>query len=63
MSAEKPLDPATIAARAAGAVDDAHGGVVPGVQPTTTFRRDESYALQSGGSYGRDHNALSLIHI
>ena len=57
MSAEKPLDPATIAARAAGAVDDAHGGVVPGVQPTTTFRRDESYALQSGGSYGRDHNA------
>ena len=60
MRDDKPLDPATIAARAAGAVDGEHGGVVPGVQPATTFRRDESYALMSGGSYGRDHNATVL---
>lgn len=51
------LKPATIAARAAGAVDGEHGGVVPGVQPSTTFLRDEAYALLSGGSYARDHNA------
>ena len=36
---EKPLKPATIAARAAGAMG-AGGAVVPGVELATTFARD-----------------------
>ena len=37
--------PATIAAHAAGAVDPQSGGVVPALQPSTTYLRDEDYAL------------------
>ena len=37
--------PATIAAHAAGATDPQSGGVVPALQPATTFMRDENYAL------------------
>lgn len=50
------LKPATIAAHAAGAFDRAGAGIVPGIAPATTFRRDAAYALEGGGSYGRDHN-------
>ena len=53
---DRNLKPATIAARAAGALGQT-GGVVPGVESSTTFRRDTDYALVTGGSYGRDHNA------
>ncbi|WP_397543948.1 aminotransferase class V-fold PLP-dependent enzyme [Roseovarius salis] len=48
--------PATIAAHAAGAAGR-DGGVVPGVEVSTTFARDASYALTAPASYGRDHNA------
>lgn len=48
-------NPATIAARAAGAHDDG-GGVVPGVKLSTTYRRDEAYALLARDQYGRDFN-------
>lgn len=41
----KDLKPATIAAHAAGAIDLQSGGVVPALQPATTFMRDENYAL------------------
>ena len=41
----KDPKPATIAAHAAGAVDAQSGGVVPALQPSTTYLRDENYAL------------------
>lgn len=37
--------PATIAAHAGGAIDPQSGGVVPPIQTSTTFLRDESYGL------------------
>ncbi|MEI4232234.1 trans-sulfuration enzyme family protein [Roseovarius sp. D22-M7] len=49
--------PATIAAQAAGAVDSATGGVVPGISMATTYGRGPDYALLRGdNTYGRDHN-------
>jgi len=42
---DKSNKPATIAAHAAGALDPQSGGVVPALQPSTTFTRDEDYAL------------------
>ena len=49
--------PATIAAQAAGAVDGATGGVVPGISMATTYGRGTDYALlRADNSYGRDHN-------
>lgn len=57
MTRDDDLKPATIAARAAGATDRAGGGVVPGIQPATTFGRGRDYApLVPGKKYGRDHN-------
>ncbi len=51
------LKPATIAAQAAGAVDMASGGVVPPIQPSTTFVRDRDYQLVNGDNvYLRSHN-------
>jgi len=48
---------ATLAARAGGFVDEASGGVVPPLQASTTFIRDENYELAvEGNSYGRDNN-------
>ncbi len=47
----------TIAARADGFVDTASGGVVPPMQPSTTFLRDEAYELVvPENSYGRADN-------
>jgi len=49
--------PATIAAQAAGAVDAATGGVVPGISMATTYGRGPDYALlREGNTYGRDDN-------
>lgn len=42
---DKSRKPATIAAHAAGATDLQSGGVVPALQPSTTYLRDEDYAL------------------
>ena len=51
------LKPATLAAQALHYVDPATGGLVPPVQPSTTFARDPSYALiNPAHSYGRDDN-------
>ncbi|WP_342076723.1 PLP-dependent transferase [Yoonia sp. SS1-5] len=53
---KKPLDPATLAAHAAGALDHASGGVVPALQPSTTFTRDENYDLHRPDNiYARDN--------
>ena len=49
--------PETIAARADGYTDKASGGVVPPIQPSTTFLRDENYALVvPENTYGRADN-------
>ncbi len=57
MSDEPALQPETLAAQALHAVDPASGGVVPPIQPSTTFARDEHYRLISPGhGYSRDEN-------
>lgn len=54
---KKPAKPATIAAHAAGAVDFQSGGVVPALQPATTFLRDENYdPLRPDNIYARDNS-------
>ena len=51
----RKLSLATIAAHAAGAVDQQSAGVVPPIQPATTFMRDENYALiRPDNIYSRD---------
>lgn len=51
------VSPATVAAQAGGAVDVASGGVVPPIQPATTFLRGEDYApLNPANTYSRDHS-------
>ncbi|OIQ44828.1 MAG: cystathionine gamma-synthase [Roseobacter sp. MedPE-SW] len=51
------LKPATIAAQAAGTIDAASGGVVPPLQPSTTFVRDRDYQLVNESNvYLRSHN-------
>ncbi|MCK0121864.1 aminotransferase class I/II-fold pyridoxal phosphate-dependent enzyme [Loktanella sp. F6476L] len=52
---KRDLKPATIAAHAAGAVDKQSAGVVPPIQTSTTFMRDETYALiRPDNIYSRD---------
>lgn len=56
---KKPYNKAmsTIAARAGGHVDAGSGGVVPPLQSSTTFVRDENYnPLVGDNVYGRDQN-------
>jgi cystathionine gamma-synthase len=48
---------ATLAARAGGFIDAGSGGVVPPLQNSTTFIRDENYdPVVTNNTYGRDHN-------
>jgi cystathionine gamma-synthase len=52
----RTLQPATIAAQAAGLLDDATGGVVPPIHPATTFVRDADYTPSVDGNvYARSH--------
>ena len=51
------LAPETIAAQAAGAMDEATGGIVPPLHVTTTFLRDPDNQYRKGYSYGRPDNA------
>ena len=54
---DSKLKPATIAARAAGATDQAGGGVVPGISLSSTYLRGPDNALLCGDNqYGRDQN-------
>lgn len=49
------LHPATLAAHGGGALDTASAGVVPPIQPATTFLRDENYGLVNPANiYSRD---------
>ena len=54
------LKPETIAAQAAGVTDPATGGIVPAIQPSTTFIRDQDYKLVNPAYlYGRDDSAIA----
>lgn len=57
MNNRNDLKPATLAAQANGAIDTASGGVVPPIQPSTTFLRDSDYKLVNPQNvYSRDHS-------
>jgi cystathionine gamma-synthase len=49
-------NPETIAARAAGAHDEATGGVIPAIHLATTYARDAAYVLPGGRNYIRPDN-------
>jgi len=60
--AKPGLSVATIAAQAGGYIDAASGGVVPPIQPSTTFARDRSYQQHpTGNIYARDDNDVGRI--
>ena len=53
----KKQSKATLAARAGGYIDAGSGGVVPPMQASTTYVRDENYdPMFAGNVYGRDQN-------
>lgn len=59
MLGRNDLHPATIAAQANGAIDQASGGVVPPIQSSTTYLRDRDYKLVNPQNmYGRDHSDI-----
>lgn len=54
-----PPSLSTLFAQADGAIDAQTGGIVPPIQPSSTFTRDRNYQLTSEGHiYGRDDNDL-----
>jgi cystathionine gamma-synthase len=62
MTLPNDLNPATIAAQAGGAIDWPSGGVVPPMQPSTTFVRDENYALVNPDNiYSRDNSDIVRV--
>jgi len=55
----KPLSSATLFAQANGAIDPQTGGIVPPIQPSSTFARNKDYKLISDNHiYGRDDSDL-----
>jgi cystathionine gamma-synthase len=53
----KDMQPETVLAQAGGAIDVQSGGVVPPIQPATTYARDEDYnLLNENNLYSRPHN-------
>jgi cystathionine gamma-synthase len=62
MTLPNDLKPSTIAAQAGGAIDTPSGGVVPPMQLSTTFVRDEDYALVNPANiYLRDNSDIVRI--
>lgn len=62
MSIRKHLSPQTIAAQAGGYVDQASGGVVPPMQPSTTFVRGRDYELERPDNiYARDNSDITRV--
>ncbi|MDP2579034.1 PLP-dependent aspartate aminotransferase family protein [Shimia thalassica] len=56
----KDMKPATLAAQAGGVIDVQSGGVVPPIQPSTTFARDRGYEpLNADNIYARDNNDVA----
>ncbi len=53
----KDMHPATLAAQAGGVIDMQSGGIVPPIQPSTTYARDRDYAqINPDNMYLRYHN-------
>jgi cystathionine gamma-synthase len=50
------VKPETLAARGEDPVDPTTGAIVPPIQPSTTFARDEAYRLIGGLGYARDED-------
>ncbi|MBC7280862.1 aminotransferase class I/II-fold pyridoxal phosphate-dependent enzyme [Hoeflea sp.] len=62
MTLPNDLKPSTIAAQAGGVIDWPSGGVVPPMQPSTTFVRDADYALVNPDNiYSRDNSDIVRI--
>ncbi|MDP2121010.1 MAG: aminotransferase class I/II-fold pyridoxal phosphate-dependent enzyme [Hoeflea sp.] len=62
MTLPNDLKASTIAAQAGGVIDWPSGGVVPPMQPSTTFVRDEDYALVNPANiYSRDNSDIVRI--
>jgi len=62
MTLPNDLKPSTIAAQAGGVIDWPSGGVVPPMQPSTTFVRDEDYKLVNPDNiYSRDNSDIVRI--
>lgn len=60
MSDFKDMQPETLLAQAGGAIDLQSGGVVPPIQPSTTYARDEDYnPLNANNIYARPHNDVA----
>ena len=56
------LNPATIAAQAAGAVDAHSGGIVPALPMATTYLRGQNYQpLRSDNIYLRDQSDIVRV--
>lgn len=58
MSLPEDARPATILAQALGTIDEATGGLVPALQPSSTFLRDPDNRYRRGFDYGRDANPV-----
>ncbi|MEM8546892.1 MAG: PLP-dependent aspartate aminotransferase family protein [Pseudomonadota bacterium] len=55
--ADQDTHPETQIAQGLGAIDRATGGVMPAIQPSSTYARDRDYALfNAAHSYSRDQN-------
>lgn len=62
MTLPNELKAATLAAQAGGVIDLPSGGVTPPIQPSTTFVRDEDYALVNPENiYSRDNSDIVRI--
>lgn len=62
MSLPNDLELSTIAAHAGGVTDMPSGGITPPIQPSTTFVRDENYALVNPDNiYSRDNSDIVRI--
>ncbi len=57
MSKKSDLAPETVSAQALHQIDSSTGGLIPAIQPSSTYVRDENYQLiNARHSYGRDEN-------
>ena len=56
MSEQHNRSAATIAAQALHIINEQTGGVVPGIEPATTFARDGNYDVRSDFTYSREAN-------
>ena len=56
MKTKPPLSPESSLAQACHYIDESTGGVVPPIQPSTTYARDEAYEYIGAHSYSRSGN-------